>query len=105
MGDRTFTAEDVIRIYQFFLSETEMETVEKFFEEAEEFVDLSSMRFVENLLDLLAGLLVTLGSPLIRALAGAFAGLTVAALNEAIRGLAETTTILGNILDEGGVDA
>jgi len=33
MGDRTFSAEDVIRIYQFFLTTVERETVDKFFEE------------------------------------------------------------------------
>jgi len=33
MGDRTFSAEDVIRIYQFFLTTVEQETVDKFFEE------------------------------------------------------------------------
>lgn len=36
MGDRTFSAEDVIRIYQFFLTDNERETVDLFFEEMEE---------------------------------------------------------------------
>ena len=31
MGDRTFSADDVLRIYEFYLDETEMETVENFF--------------------------------------------------------------------------
>jgi len=33
MGDRTFSAEDVIRIYQDFLTSGEQETVDLFFEE------------------------------------------------------------------------
>jgi len=47
MGDRTFSAEDVIRIYEDFLTGSEQETVEMFFAEMEEeperdnfFVDL-----------------------------------------------------------------
>ena len=36
MGDRTFSAEDVIRIYEDFLTANEQETVEKFFEELTE---------------------------------------------------------------------
>jgi len=36
MGDRTFTAEDVLRIYEFFLDSDEQETVENFFREEEE---------------------------------------------------------------------
>lgn len=36
MGDRTFSAEDVLRIYEFFLDSDEQETVEKFFAEMEE---------------------------------------------------------------------
>ena len=33
MGDRTFSAEDVIRIYEFFLTRSEQETVDFFFAE------------------------------------------------------------------------
>jgi len=33
MGDRTFSAEDVIRIYEFFLTKSEQETVDFFFSE------------------------------------------------------------------------
>jgi len=36
MGDRTFTAEDVLRIYADFLDSGEQETVENFFREEEE---------------------------------------------------------------------
>jgi len=32
MGDRTFSAEDVLRIYREYLTESEMKTVEMFFE-------------------------------------------------------------------------
>ncbi len=36
MGDRTFSAEDVLRIYEFFLTASEQETVENFFREEPE---------------------------------------------------------------------
>jgi len=36
MGDRTFSAEDVIRIYEFFLTSSEQETVDNFFAREEE---------------------------------------------------------------------
>ncbi len=36
MGDRTFSADDVIRIYEFFLTSSEQETVDFFFAPEEE---------------------------------------------------------------------
>jgi len=61
MGDRTFSAEDVIRIYSNFLTSTEMQTVDEFFEPAE---DTSLLPFVavRNLINVLQPLLDILAS-------------------------------------------
>jgi len=55
MGDRTFSAEDVLRIYEEYLTETEMQTVEDFFM-AEEMDDVSLIPLVavRNLIEILA---------------------------------------------------
>lgn len=103
MGDRTFSAEDVLRIYELYLDEREMETVENFFMVEEgETIDLS---FVVNLLEILENLLSILGRTSIAALAATFAPFVLAALNEALRGLRDTNQILGRIVEQGGVDA
>ncbi len=106
MGDRTFSAEDVIRIYELFLTSREQKTVDEFFMQAEP-VDNSLIPFnaVRNLLALFEVLLLRLAGPLIAALAAVFGSLTLAALNEAIAGLASANRILTNILATEEVDA
>lgn len=103
MGDRTFSAEDVIRIYQLFLTDRERETVDEFFEQ----VDNSLLPFnaVRNLLAILEVILLRLAGPLIGALAAVFGAATLAALNAAVSSLNSTNRILGNILDTEEVDA
>lgn len=103
MGDRTFSAEDVIRIYESFLTPDEQKIVDEFFLEGVEGESL--LPPVENLLNLLVDLLAILVSPLLGALAAVFGSLTLAALNAAIRGVGETNRILGNIIDAEEVDA
>lgn len=63
MGDRTFSAEDVIRIYEFFLTRPEQITVEDFFIPPE-MEDNSLLPFVavRNLIDVLQPLLDILAS-------------------------------------------
>jgi len=63
MGDRTFSAEDVLRIYDEYLTETEMQTVEDFFM-PEDPVDNSLIPLVavRNLLTVLEPLSIILGS-------------------------------------------
>mgnify|MGYP005822947041 CR=1 FL=1 len=57
MGDRTFSADDVLRIYEFYLDEREMKTVEDFFAVEPEPEDLTS---TQSLLDTVIGLLEVL---------------------------------------------
>ena len=77
MGDRTFSAEDVIRIYENFLTSAEMQTVDEFFEPAE---DLSLIPFVavQNLLDVLVPLFDILRSFPIALVAALFAPARIA---------------------------
>lgn len=100
MGDRTFSADDVIRIYREFLTEDEMETVEEFFARDEpEPVNVSgAIKSIENLLKLL-------GNPLIDAVLATFSIVARTALFAATRALRETNNILNNIQEQGGVDA
>jgi len=73
MGDRTFTAEDVLRIYDEYLDETEMKTVEDFFmPEEEPDNSLIPLVAVRNLIDVLAPLLLILASFPIALLTGLF---------------------------------
>jgi len=73
MGDRTFSADDVLRIYEFYLDENEMQTVEDFFMFEEE-PDNSLIPFVavRNLLAVLEPLLLILASFPIALLTGIF---------------------------------
>lgn len=96
MGDRTFSAQDVIRIYEFFLTAEEQEIVDRFFEVE----DPSLLPFVavRNLLGFLEPLLEILASTeagIIAALLGATARRV---LGLAIAGLASIIRILEAIL-------
>jgi len=101
MGDRTFSAEDVIRIYENFLTSAEMQTVDEFFEPAE---DLSLVPFVavQNLLDVLDPLLTILASFPIALLASLFAPARIA-LTLVIPLLAGIIRILRIILATEGI--
>ena len=79
MGDRTFSAEDVLRIYEDYLTETEMQTVEDFFA-PEEPVDNSLLPLVavRNLLNVLDPLSTILSSFPIAIIASAFAPARIA---------------------------
>jgi len=104
MGDRTFSAEDVIRIYQDFLTFEEQRIVDEFFEQEPD-ESLLPFNAVRNLLALLDPLLSILAGPLIGALAAVFGALTLTSLNASIRALRGTNRILGNILEREEVDA
>lgn len=103
MGDRTFSAEDVIRIYSEFLTPSEQETVDLFFAEAP--VEEMDLGFLENLLDLLELLLDIFVSARFTAVVLTFGTFTSNLVNDGIRLLRNTNEILGNIVDVGGVDA
>jgi len=79
MGDRTFTADDVLRIYELYLDETEMQTVEDFFM-PEEPVDNSLVPLVavRNLLAVLEPLLLLLASFPLQVAASLFAPARIA---------------------------
>jgi len=102
MGDRTFSAEDVIRIYRDFLTEDEMKTVEEFFMEEELVVDLS---FLESLLERLTLLALRLSGIPLSLILSIFGDLAQTTLREAVRSLKDTNEILGNIVEQGRVDA
>jgi len=103
MGDRTFSAEDVLRIYREYLTESEMKTVEMFFEmEAMESIDLG---FAENLLATLEDLQEILTSSILAAIAAVFGPFATRALNAAIRVVAAVIIALNIIISLEGVDA
>jgi len=79
MGDRTFSAEDVLRIYDEYLTESEMKTVEDFFA-PEEMIDnsLLPLNGVRNLLEVLDPLSTILSSFPIALIASAFAPARIA---------------------------
>lgn len=101
MGDRTFTAEDVLRIYDQYLDEIEMQTVEDFFmpEEMED-VSLIPLVAVRNLIDVLDPLLTILASFPIALAASLFAPARIA-LTLVIPLLASILRILRVILAAG----
>lgn len=79
MGDRTFSAEDVIRIYEFFLTRTEQITVEDFFlPEEEPDNSLIPLVAVRNLIAVLQPLLDILASFPIAIVASLFAPARIA---------------------------
>lgn len=100
MGDRTFSAEDVIRIYENFLTSAEMETVDEFFMTE----DLSLIPFVavRNLLNVLEPLLLVLASFPLAVAASLFAPARIA-LRVAIPLLAGIIRILKIILAAEGI--
>lgn len=79
MGDRTFSADDVIRIYDDFLTVQEQRTVEEFFE-VEQAMDISLLPLagVRNLLAVLDPLSTILASFPIAIIASAFAPARIA---------------------------
>lgn len=103
MGDRTFSADDVIRIYQDFLTSSEQKTVDLFFmEEPEPVEPLPDVTSLLSILELLLGILV---NPVIAAIAATFSTFALLTLNGGIRALRETNEILGNIIEGGDVNA
>jgi len=105
MGDRTFSAEDVIRIFQDFLTVPEQLTVEEFFM-PEEIPDNSLIPFVavRNLIAVLDPLLLILASFPIAILTSLFAPARIA-LRLVIPLLASILRILRAILATEGDNA
>lgn len=83
MGDRTFSADDVIRIYENFLTLDEMAEVDLFF--APE-VDIN-VAILERVLQLLLALVSALTTPLIGLLLSVLPQVTTDAYNEAVNEL------------------
>ncbi len=77
MGDRTFTAEDLIRIYEFYLDTEEQETVEIFFLPE---IDIN-VAILERILQLFLALVSALTPPLIGLLLSVLPQATVNAYN------------------------
>jgi len=102
MGDQTFTADDVIRIYAFYLDSAEQKTVEEFFETFIEEMDTS---FLADLLEILERILSIFLSGRITALAITFGVATNLLLQAAQRELRSAIDGLGRILPVGDVDA
>ena len=103
MGDRTFTAEDVLRIYELHLDEFEQRQVEEFFAtEGGVEIDLG---FLAGLLARLLNLSTLLASFLVTASISFLPTIFQEALRSANAALSETTEELGNIIEGGGVDA
>lgn len=102
MGEQTFTAEDVIRIYAFYLDESEQKTVEEFFET---FIEERDVSFLADLLEVLERILSIFLTGRITALAITFGVATRLLLEEAQRELRRSIDGLGQILPVGGVDA
>ena len=103
MGDRTFSAEDVLRIYREYLTESEMKTVDLFFEmPPPEELELG---FLENLRNELQDLQELLTSTIIGAIAAVFGVNGTRALNAAIRINASAIIALSIIIAVGGNDA
>lgn len=102
MGEQTFSAEDVIRIYAFYLDESEQKTVEEFFETFIEEMDTS---FLADLLEILERILSIFLTGRITALALTFGTATNLLLQAAQRELRSAISGLGQILPPGGTDA
>lgn len=92
MGDRTFSAEDVIRIYEDYLTENERGTVDLFF--APE-VDIN-VAVLRRLLDLLLGLLQALTTPFVGLVLSLLSQATTDAFREATAEIARTNRALDN---------
>lgn len=103
MADRTFSAEDLIRIYQENLTDDEQDIVDEFF--MQEPVEETSFEFLRNLLEILERLFTIFSGARITALALTFGVFTSSLLNEAVGLLRNSTEALGSIIDTGGVDA
>lgn len=102
MGDRTFSGEDVIRIYEEFLTRSEQEVVDFFFAEEQPEMSFDFLQALLETLDLLFAIFVTARFTAVVLTFGTF---TSNLVNEAITLLRGTRLTLGNIIESGGVDA
>jgi len=104
MGDRTFSAEDVIRIYEDFLTSDEQETVDEFFaEEPEEPEVVFSLDELEVLVGLIRQLFTPL-RPILTFVLGRFFFFT-AAVSTVQFVLERLEILLDDLLDRGVINA
>ena len=94
MADRTFTADDVIRIYEDYLDENEMEMVELFFRPE---IDINAT-ILRRLLDLLLALISALTTPFIGLLLSVLPQATMEAYNDAVSEIARTNRALDSAI-------
>lgn len=94
MGDRTFTADDVIRIYEFYLDEDEMAAVEFFFLPE---VDIT-IPILQRILDAFLLAIQLLTSPAIALLVSVFPAAVIEAYNQAVFELTRGSRAIGNAL-------
>jgi len=107
MADRTFSADDVLRIYEFFLDSTEQKTVEMFFAELEEPEEEEEPIFTVDELKIITGLIRQLFGPARSILTFVFSNLfffTVAASTIQFV-LERLEIILDDLLGRGVIDA
>ncbi len=100
MGDRTFSANDVIRIFEDFLTTNEQGTVDFFFQQRLENVDFSTLVRVA---DLLLGLVSVLTTPLVGLVLSVLPQATIDAYEQAISELFRVNRALGPVVR--GLDA
>ncbi len=104
MGDRTFSAEDVIRIFEDFLTSNEQETVENFFAEmAEEPEPAFDLDELANLVGLIRQLFTPL-RPILTFVLNRFA-FFIGAVSTVQFVLERLEIILDDLLDRGVIDA
>ena len=94
MGDRTFSAEDLIRIYEFYLTQEEQETVEIFFLPE---IDIN-VTILTRILDLFLMLVSVLTSPLIGFLLSVLPAAIIQLHNDIVEELFRTNRALSSII-------
>lgn len=99
MGDRTFTADDVLRIYEFYLDEDEMAEVELFFQPELDINEVALTRVLNAMLFAIQ----LLTTPAIGLLISVFPAAVSSAYNEAVSELFRGTRAIDNAI--GSINA
>ena len=99
MGDRTFSSNDVLRIFEFYLDSAEQDVVREFFREPSDI----SLAILDRLLTLLLDLVQLLGSPVIGLLVSVFPAIIIDQFGEIQRALISTNRALAREI--GRIDA
>ena len=103
MGDRTFSAEDVLRIYDLYLDSNEQETVEEFFKEDTSLPDDLQLTGLANLVELFDELTPLLS--LLAPIASVFSTVAVTLVRDVTRQVAGLSRFLSQEIAQRSVDA